>query len=621
MEVRRPRITPKELVPFSRRSLYYQAPPILLPCPPHQISPLWKQNNRSAIKQMSRINHFSRIIKQSSPPCSWTKTSPSPWLQHLIRVPRAPHTYHKTTVTPLGHLHHKATAKSPTRHREHPVASAKPFPRANTGSSKTEGSLKADKQHLTLLLSSKHQPESPLLPDHQTVDSLDLCGHFPKTNRCCDQPAEKLPTFNQKPLIPPFPNYQTTEDPPCEDHGAEAEAIPSTFPDSQDPATPATTSPGHQDETSLKSRQSFVNLKHVIIIPSCDDQYYTWATAFESPSEVQHSKTSHPCLRHKETASQLRWASHQIPRFLGVTPSHLDQRTRATSAPGPKKQAENILAPTAQTSFPMEVECWEMTPSKTDHQAAVVTGQDHGATSPLVSDPQDKTLPGLDSLDTSQLNLNQEFEHWKVMPARTSHHAATQTGSDYGKVPPLDTEEKILPGLNHEATTHTSAHCQAKDISNLISQGEVDVSTQTEEYWETLSLKTDHQSTIQDQDHETMPLTSSVSQDTTLPGFHQAPYPPDCDYQLEAAPDPNTQASFPPGYIKLSGDPEHHVTPSLNTLPNHENQDPVLAEPAKKKWLHLILGKNHQQPYMKEMPRKRRRSTRGGTRGLKQRGN
>ncbi|XP_074090393.1 uncharacterized protein LOC141521586 [Macrotis lagotis] len=520
---------------------------MLLPCPPHQISPLWKQNNRSMMKQMSHINHWTRIIKQSSPNCSWTKTSPSPWLQQL------PHTYHKTMVAPLGHLHHQATAKSSTLYRGHLLASAKPFPRPNIGTRKTDVSLKADKQHLVLLRSSKLQPEFSWHPSHQKVDSSGLYCHFPKICRCHNQPAEKLPNFNQKLPIPSLPSCQTSEVPPFEDHEEKTKATPRTFPASQDSPTYNTMSPGSQDETSLKSRQNCINLKPVIVIPSCDNEHYSWATAFESPSETQ-PKISHPNLG---------------PRSLGVAPLHLYQNTRDTPSPSPEEEA-----PIAQASFPMEVECWETTPPKTDDQTEVVTDQDSGATSPLLAlDLLDKTLPGLDYLDTSPLNLKQlakEFEHWKVLPPERRHQAATQTVSDYGKDHPSVSKAKIPPDHSHEATTQTSIDHWAKDISNSISSWQVDVSTQTEEYWKTKSLETEQPSITQGQDDELTLHRSSGSQVTAL---HQSPYSPGCDHWLKVTPDALVRESFSADYIKLPGGSEHQTSSSLKMPPNHENQD------------------------------------------------
>ncbi|XP_074157652.1 uncharacterized protein LOC141561653 [Sminthopsis crassicaudata] len=554
MEVRRARI-PLKVSPASttRKSPYYQAPQTLLPCPPHRIPPLWKQNNRSTIKQMSRINHLTRIIKQTPPPCSWSKSTPSPWFQRLVTSPQVPHAYHKTVVAPLGHLHHQATAKSSTLHRGHPRASAKPFPRPNTRTRKTDVPLKTDKQ-LVLVPSSKHQPESPLHPDHQTVNSPSPSCHVSKINQCCNQPPEKLPSYDQKSPSPPPPDCQSPEVPSWEDQGSEdptseAEEIPSSDPDPPEQDPPEAESLENQDETSQKSSQSVTNLKHIIIIPSCDNQSYSWATAFESPNEAQHSKTSHTNLCPRETASPSRCGEHPMSKVLGVTPSHVDQKTRIALTPSPEEQA-GLPVPTTQASFPMEVECWEMTSPKTDHQAAVITGQDQEAL-----DLQDKASPeGLDHLDTSQVN--------KVTSPRTSHQAAARRGPDHGKasvLSPLDTEKKTLSASSHETITQISLTYQARDISNLISQSKASVSTQTEACWKTTSVEIDHQSIILDQN------------------------------------------------------------------------DPVLSEAAKKKWLHFILGKNHhlrgetavrsRQSCIKEMPRKRRRSNREGPKGLRQRGN
>ncbi|XP_031815615.1 proteoglycan 4-like isoform X2 [Sarcophilus harrisii] len=558
MEVRRARIPLKvSPVSTSRKSPCYQAPQTLSPCPPHRIPPLWKQNNRSSIKQMSRINHLTRIIKQTPPPCSWTKNTPSPWFQRLVTAPQVPHTYPKTVVAPLGHLHHQATAKSSTLHRGHPRASAKPFPRPTTRTRKTDVSLKADKQQLVLGPSSKHQPESPLHPNHQTANSPSPSCHVSKINQSCNQPPEKLPSYDQKSPSPPPPDCQSPEVPSWEDHRnedptSEAESdIPSPDPEPPEQDPPEAESLENQDETSQKSSPSVTNLKHVIIIPSCDNQSYSWATAFESPNEAQHSKTSHTNLCPRETTSPLRCGEHPMSKALGVMPSHPDQRTRVALTPSPEEQAEHLLpVPTTQASFPMEVECWEMTSPKTDHQAAVLRGQDQEALH-----LQDKALPeGLDHLETSQVN--------KVTSPRTSHQAAARRGPDHGKasvLAPLDTEKKTLSASSHETITQISLNHQARDIVTLISQSKASVSTQTETCWKTTSVEKDHQSTILDQN------------------------------------------------------------------------DPVLSEAAKKKWLHFILGKNHhlrgettirsRQPCIKEMPRKRRRSNREGPKGLRQRGN
>uniref|UniRef100_A0A5F8HE15 Uncharacterized LOC103104958 n=1 Tax=Monodelphis domestica TaxID=13616 RepID=A0A5F8HE15_MONDO len=577
MEVRRPRTSNKELVSFSRKSLHYQAPPVFLPCPPHWNSPLWKQSNRSMMKQMPRLNHWARIMKQSAPPCTWTKALPSPWLHHLVRVPQLPHAYHKTMMVPLSHLHHQATAKSSTLHRSCALNSAKSFPRPNIGSGKTDAPLKADKQHLVLPLSSKHQPESPLSPDHQTVDSSVAYCNFPKIYRHRDQPAEKLPNVTQKSLSPPLPNFQISEVPPCKNHRAKAETVSSTCSDFKEQFTPATINTKHQNETPLKSRQRYINQKHkVIIMPSCENQYCSWATAFESPSESQHSKTSCPNLCPREMASLLSCVDDQLSRALSLSPPPLDQRSRGTPEPSSKDQGENILTPTVQAPFPMEVECWEMISLRSEHQASFVTDQDHGATSPLALDSQDKNLPGLDYPDTPQMQLKKqtkELEQWKKMPPRTGYLTATQTSLTDEKTPPPDTEEIFLPDSNHEATPQNSPDHQAKDIPNLIFQGKVDVSTQTEEYRETMLLEGERQSTILlDRGDGTASLLSSIVQDATLPSFRQTPYPSSCDHQLETFPDTDTQSSFPSDYLKLSGKAERQFASSPTSLPNHQSQ-------------------------------------------------
>ncbi|XP_051841530.1 casein kinase II subunit alpha'-interacting protein-like isoform X2 [Antechinus flavipes] len=556
----------------TRKSPCYQAPQTLLPCPPHRIPPLWKQNNRSSIKQMSRINHLTRIIKQTPPPCSWTKSTPSPWFQRLVTSPKVPHTYPKTGVAPVGQLNHQATAKSSTLHRGHPRAPAKPFPRPNTRARKTDVSLKADKQQLVLVPSSKHQPESPLHPDHQTANSPSPSCHVSKINQSCNQPPEKLPSYDQKSPSPPPPDCQSPEVPSWEDHRSEdptseAEDIPSPDPEPPEQDPPEAESLENQDETSQKSTPSVTNLKHVIIIPSCDNQSYSWATAFESPSEAQHSKTSHTNLCPRETASPLRCGEHPMSKALGVTPSHPDQKTRVALTPSPEEQAEHLPVPTTQASFPMEVECWEMTSPKTDHQAAVLRGQDQEALH-----LQDKALPeGRDHLETSQVN--------KVTSPRASHQAAARRGPDHGKasVLSLDTEKKTLSASSHETITQISLNYQARDIVSLISQSKASVSTQTETCWKTTSVEKDHQSTILDQNGKTKPVRSATLQNTSLPGFHQAPSPSRGAHHLESVPRPNTQPSFPSSHIKLSGGSVHHFTPSPNTLAHHKNQNKAVS--------------------------------------------
>ncbi|XP_072469720.1 uncharacterized protein [Notamacropus eugenii] len=637
MEVRRPKISPEELLPFSRKSLCSQAPPIPLPCPPYRISPLCKQSNRSMMKQMSHMNHLSRIIKQSSSPCPWTKTLPSPWLQHLVTLnPQVPHTYHKTMLVPLGHLHHQATAKLSTLHKGHPLASGKPFPRANIGTRKIDVSSKADKQHLMLLLSSKHQLEFPLHPVHQPMDSSGLSCHYPKIYQCHDQPAENLPNFNQKPLIPPFPNYQTTEDPPCEDHKTKAEAIPSTFPDSQDPTTPATMSSEHQEETSLKSRQSFIHLKHVIIIPSCDNQYYSWAAAFESPSEVQHSKTSHHnlCSVSQETTLP---DFHQVsypPDCYHQSETAPDPNTQASFPPDYIKLSggpEHHFTPTPNTLSNHENQDRSISDS-TDYQ------QNH---TPPISLSDQETAQPRPSCRTrfspgprhQTLDSNHQDQVQNGLQQQTQTVLKRQGPWGFSYIKPFIIKRGSVPAkIVHDVINSIPQEKIKKDMSKRIA------------LWKTGQSPTH----CPDQSFFSNYIVCLVCGSWIpygCPHTKKTKYP--CVTQLLAIPIllpgskqklnvkfvfqvPQTTAcnifGLPYTHYCLQR-PLHHPS----GFPTSSQTDPVLSEPAKKKWLHFILGKNYQprekarirsrQSRMKKMPRKRQRSARRGSSELKQREN
>ncbi|XP_007493953.2 uncharacterized protein LOC103104522 isoform X2 [Monodelphis domestica] len=416
---RRSRIFPKEIAHFPRKGLQNNSSSVLLPCPPHQISPLWEQSHSSRIDQMPHLGYQARDPETSTPPFLRTaerESSPQVF-QHLPEESQLPQDDHKTMAVLLPYLHHRGLAKPSPRHKYRASPSVMPFPRSNFRAKKTVLKLTADEQCTVSPPRSPNQADYSLDPDHLALDHSGL-DHLPKIFPGYKNRAEAITHLGQKAEVL---LYEGDESSPRSAYR------PSL--DYQTGPTPGPLTTMQQTKASLRHRRHHVRASTLLLgftkkgdrpvsASSHGLKDRSRATVFKPPDLARVLKESHSDLCPKEIISLLRYANSEY----SLTPSLSDQDQ------SPDQEAEEMQAPTAEDASLIEVEATSLSG---DYQTTAAAGLDHGVTPPpsvklqdlihwSAPTPASEALPDpnvLFTLQAEQEKMAERMEHQAIIPA------------------------------------------------------------------------------------------------------------------------------------------------------------------------------------------------------------
>ncbi|XP_072469722.1 uncharacterized protein [Notamacropus eugenii] len=549
---RRSRIFPRELVHFPRKGLQNKTPSVLLPCPPHRISPLWEHSCKLKTEQVPHLSYQTRVIETSSVHTFFKdaeRASSTQVLKRLTISSHVSHIDHKTMAVLLPCLHHRGLAKSFPRHRYHALATVMPFPRSNFRATKTTLRLTVDEQYLMPLPGHQNQPNCVLDTGYQFLDQSSP-DHLPKIFPDYKNWTEAVTHLDQKALSPTTPSHKA-EVPLCEGEKTRLGPICRPCLESQTEVTPGPLTTTQQNKTSLRHRRNQVRAATMLLgftkkgdRPTASTSSYSlkdWSRGkgLKSPDLAKVLKKSHSDLYPRNTVS-LVGCTNPESRSLTSSLVHHDQKTRVATVPNPGHQAEGIQDSTAQIILPMEVESWEEgTAPRTDDQATSVAGQDHEATPLLNQDsPEHWTIPTsvseakdlpdpnihftLQVEKDQQEQMNEETEHHAKIPA--SKHLETTCPPSVPQASSSDPWLKLTPSPPHQAEV---TQCLFAHVSVQTDQGPIThTSVQTEqESWQMMSSRIDHQATaFISSDHGTIP-PMDLNSEMICSGFNHHPTP------------------------------------------------------------------------------------------------
>ncbi|XP_074070898.1 uncharacterized protein LOC141507281 [Macrotis lagotis] len=518
---RKPRIFPKELVHFPRKGLQNKTKSVLLPCPPHRISPLWEKTYKTRTEQVPHLSYQAKVTETSSA---------SPFLRDAkrlssIAVPRKiassshlPHTDLKAMTTLLPCLH-RGLAKTSPRHKHNAFTSVMPFPRSNCKVKKT--ALKfSDKQYLMPLPDYKNNLDYLLDLDQISLDNSGS-DHLPKIFPGYKNRTEAITNPDQKALAP-IPYHVSL----CEGDKTGSGLVCRPCLDSQTEATPESLTTTQYTKTSLRNKQNQVRAASMVLgfnkkgdkptSPNSSHCPKNWFSAktIKSLDLFKMLEKSYSDPRPKNMVS----LAYPESRFLTSSFSHHNQKTRVTIVTSPDHQAEHIQVATSQVTLSMGAEPWEeISLPRADDQTATMADQDHVATfllnqdssedctiSSSVSEAEDLQDPNIhfrfQAEQDQQGKMTEEMEHQAIIP-EDKHHETTNpflvlqdtSAGQWVKLSPsqIKTTQRLFG--------HISVQTDQKSFTHA--------SVQTEqESWQTISSRIDHQITILiGSDHGTTP--------------------------------------------------------------------------------------------------------------------
>ncbi|XP_072469729.1 uncharacterized protein [Notamacropus eugenii] len=368
---RRHRIFPKELVQFPQNSLYHQASSVLLPCPPHRISPFWEKEYRSKAELTSLLKQPSGTPQPPHRHYHKNIQEPPPRIKHPAVASKMPQLDNRAMAVPLPHLHHLAKPSSHHKHRT--VAPVLPLPRTDIPTKKTPGLLATIEQCLIPPLGPKHQHDSSSDPDHR-LENPSGSDHLPKIFPACDHSGIENPTLiNQNNPNPPFSDHQT-EVPLGESHRPRATTVARIVSDTQaktnGPLTKTTTQGTRalpRPRRRIKATNALLglfNLDPVLHPLAKSIPYSLWTRVPHFRTSVlnywvqaQPLKASRD-LWPREAVSFLQYHDRR-PRPLAVPTSHLNRRNRSTTVYRYNPRLPRAPCPIAHTSVQTEQNNWE----------------------------------------------------------------------------------------------------------------------------------------------------------------------------------------------------------------------------------------------------------------------
>ncbi|XP_072469726.1 uncharacterized protein [Notamacropus eugenii] len=464
---RRHRIFPKDLVQFPRKSHCHQIKSVLLPCPPHRISPLWEKDHLSSTEQMSHLNCQAEISSRPVPyTCYTNKLVPSSWLQeHLaIAVPHLTLPGHRAMAVPLPHLqHHKHQEATPALLSHH---------RRDTKNRVTSVALKPVSQCHIPPLSSKYQLESFVESNSYQAEMPSDLNHLPKIFPKHDHlVAKALIHSNQQPLsssiadhkagLSQFLNQRTM-----------IVSRPRTRPDYQ--AKDILSMPrGHGNQIQTSPRPwsqaragtadaiEFFHQQHETMVTPEPPCFECWSRPSAMKTldldhwvQTKASKGSYPSLHLKETISLLRCIDHPS-RTLVRYPISLNQRT---TTPNPPNWAKGTLLPSLGPNHQSRL--------KPTPQSSEISGHWRKPISVPFSlhhhIPDALPQPGHDD---QVKDVPAQTDQQETVPPK-ANVATTLNGHVHWTKPLLSIEQQgiIALGPHHQATPSHSHDHQAEDM-------------------------------------------------------------------------------------------------------------------------------------------------------------
>ncbi|XP_074090370.1 uncharacterized protein LOC141521567 [Macrotis lagotis] len=573
---RRPWTFPKDLVQFPRKSHCNQAKSVLLPCPPHWISPLWEKDHLSQPEQMSPFKCQSLAY-----PHSRDKLEHSSWLHQPLADPHLRLPNPRAMAVPLPQLQpHKCQEATP----------AFPLHRKQDKKDRvTSVPLKSVSQCHIPLLNPKHRPES-------LVESNSYQGKISKENlpkpfpRYEHSVAEALIHSSQRFLLSPIADHQDGF-PQFLNQRTMVVAMPRKHlnyqakePGSQDQTSPR---PWIQARTATETATEFFHLHHETPVRATTPCLDCWSrTRAIQTLDLDHwvqAKVSHGSyhgLHLKETLSLLRCVDHHS-KTLARYPISLNQRSRMTEyspdfpnwtiRPIPHRRISNPWRKTTSVPFPLlhhipeylpqpdydyqakdipaqldqqetvsskediattlnDHVHWEKTFVNTEHKELIPLGPHHQDLSSYGHDHQVEVRPD----PNIQIVLQKDLDQWNmgldqevINPILQEHQTMIPQGS-------LGLQDTTLPSSENYSTPLDISDRQADDMPN----SSIPVKFQEKaDNWEIGSIEQDHQIiTPISQDNWATPLSLDIAHHNMILlniSDHQVISSSICDFQSE----------------------------------------------------------------------------------------
>ncbi|XP_074067612.1 uncharacterized protein LOC141505578 [Macrotis lagotis] len=441
-----------DLDQFPRASPWHQTNSVLLPCPPHRISPLWEKDHLFQTEQISHLDRQARITSKSPPSsyCYQNEFMSSPWLKHLATSTQLDQSFPSAKSGPLPHLYHRDMAKVSPSSKYQKITSVLSL---------------HDRQDIKTRVALKSFQLTPSGSDH-----------LPKIFPSFGHSSENLLSLNQQ-LTSPLISDNKSEFSSFLGHGSiskENKDISIQGKDklsilSMTPANHAkvTRRPQGQVRPSIATSLGSFDLKHKTTVTPSSLCFSHWsrATALKTPDmdhlvQAKASKISYPDLQLRETVSLLR-GTDRHSRPLDAYSLHLSQKTRATSASSfcPKRVKSTAL-PSPGSNFQARIKSssvqdvkswikgltshWVMNTSlPLHHQMTDVTVKqishpstpDHHATCPPSREHyQVKYITDFNA----QVLLQKEKDGGEVMPRDPNHQFTMLADQVYWTTPQLN---------------------------------------------------------------------------------------------------------------------------------------------------------------------------------------
>ncbi|XP_031817150.1 LOW QUALITY PROTEIN: uncharacterized protein LOC111720180, partial [Sarcophilus harrisii] len=555
-----------DLVQFPGNSHWYQAKSVLLPCPPHRISPLWEKDHLSQVEQMSYLEHQVRITP-ISPPHSYyyqNELGSSPWLKHLATTTQLSQSFPRAKAVPLPHLHH------------HDMAKVSP-------------SSKYQKVTSVLALHNRHDIEAKVaLKSFQQEATPSSSDHLPKIFPSCENSTDNLLSVNQSLSSPSFSDNKA-EFSPFLSHGSTTEkGIYSDF-QGKDKLSVISMSSGNQTKVARRLQSQVrattattlgnLDLRHTASITSSSLCFNHWSRPTASKtSEVDHwvqakaSKMSYPDLHLRDTVSLLRCIDHHS-RPLTDYSLHLNQKTRATTTNSscPKRikakalpsPAPNHRARTRATSsqgvkswdkgsanhwvtatsvpFPLHHQMYDVPIKQASSQCTL----HHQATCPPT--PEYYQAKYVTDSNTHIL-LQKEKNRTEVMPQDLDYQFTMLTGQVYWSTSSVNMEYNGTASFDYDQSTTTPFSPRYQTESEPNPQPQITLQMERKNDCQRISVRSDYEVThFMDQDQWATPSQGVRNpQNRTVSGpEHQTISLSSNDHQAEdIAVDSNTQVIF-----------------------------------------------------------------------------
>ncbi|XP_016289027.2 mucin-2-like isoform X1 [Monodelphis domestica] len=605
---RRPRIFPKELVQFPQNSLYHKASSVLLPCPPHRISPFWEKEYKSRAELMSLLN---KPHSPQAPHCSYqrnTQKQSPPWLKNPAFHSKMPQLHPRAMAVPLPHLHHLA---KPSPHHKHPtVTPVLPQSRNDIPTRKTTTTLTPIEQCLIPPLGSKNHLESSLDSEHH-LETLSGSDHLPKIFPVCDHSViEDLTHLNQKDPTPPFPDHQTKI--ALRERPRSRPSIASIVSDTQTanikpllrtPTPPARVFP--KPKRRIKAANALLGLFNIDpvlqpIAKSLPCPIWTRTPNFRT-SVIDYwvnSQSLKEAQTSRDTLSLLQCLNHQ-PGPLAAPTTHLNQRNQSTTICRYNPHLLCRPSPIAHVSVQTDYDSWEnrllrkylleSCPCSPVLESLTTTSESTARTPEPTATTSEPTTTMPESTDRTPEPTATTSEPTTTMPESTARtpESTTRTPEPTAttSVPtttiPESTARRSVPTSKTSKPTATLSEPTAtiRELTATTSEPALHVSIKTDKDSEVVSQETDDQDTSES---KSGPETDSIPEPAVHSSIQTDQIPweaifPETDLQeiFSSSPEPETDTTREP---TMHVSVQTELTDSWEIISSETDEDESLAD-------------------------------------------